>query len=77
MIALLEVKRGQVTGAGFIPCIINPQNQAVPVDPESTQGQRVVDYMREISDEVSLGTRYVLDGWMVGEHRVVRALPPQ
>ena len=77
LIALLEVRRGQITGAGFIPCIINPQNQAVPVDPESTQGRRVVDYMREISDEVSLGTRYVLDGWAVGEHRVVRALPSQ
>lgn len=75
LIGLLDVKAGHVVGAGFIPCVINSDNQAVPVDPESDEGRRVVDYMRSISDEVGLGTRYEVDGWRAAGCRVVRAMP--
>lgn len=74
-IALLEVSEGRIGGAGFLPCVINQRNQAVPVDPGSEEGRRVVRYVGEITEEVSLGTRYTGDGPIIAGWRTMRALP--
>ena len=34
-----------MTAAGFVPCMINGENHAVPVDAASPDGEAIVNYM--------------------------------
>jgi hypothetical protein len=62
-----------MTSAGFVPCLINEENHAVPLQPTSDDGQTVVHYMDLISEAACLRTRYELGSRQVGGYQVVTA----
>jgi poly-gamma-glutamate synthesis protein (capsule biosynthesis protein) len=45
MVAWADVTAGGVAEIGVIPCIINPDGQAVPLSAASDEGQRVLTYL--------------------------------
>jgi hypothetical protein len=45
MVAWADVTAGGVTEIGVIPCVINPQGQALPLSAASDEGQRVLKYL--------------------------------
>ena len=45
MVAWADVTAGGVTEIGVIPCVINPQGQALPLSATSAEGQRVLEYL--------------------------------
>jgi Bacterial capsule synthesis protein PGA_cap len=45
MVAWADISAGGVTGIGVIPCVINPQGQAVPLSADGEEGQRVLEYL--------------------------------
>ena len=65
---------GRMTAAGFVPCMINGDNHAVPVDPASPDGEAIVNYMREISRAAGLKTRYRCGERRVGDFGLVTAV---
>lgn len=63
---------GRAPGAiGLLPCLINGANQPEPVSADSETGARILDYMRKISAEVGLATRYDADGPVVAGLRSI------
>jgi hypothetical protein len=58
MVALCCYDGATLVSAGFVPCVINGANHAVPVAPESAEGRAVLRYMEEISSVAGLATRY-------------------
>ena len=74
MIAVCSFEGSGVTGASFVPCLIDPDNVPVPLDLDGEAGRRVVDYMRTITEQAELPTRYTPDGPSVGGYRSVRAV---
>jgi len=56
---------------GLLPCVINAANQPVPFAADSAEGQRVLDYVRQISEEAGLPTRYAADGPVVAGMRSI------
>ncbi|MBL8706721.1 MAG: hypothetical protein JNM30_17850 [Rhodospirillales bacterium] len=63
---------GKAPGAiGLLPCLINGENQPEPVAADSETGARILDYMRKISAEVGLATRYDADGPVVAGLRSI------
>ena len=75
MIAVCEF-HGRSTGrAGFIPCLINPANQPVPVMLDSNEGQRIIRYVQSISDEANLRTQYLAGDFTVGGFQAVTVAP--
>lgn len=56
--ARLELADGKLAGAGFIPAWINDQAQPAPLPPSDPRFDDVVDYMRAISAQAALATRY-------------------
>lgn len=59
MIAVAQFEGGVLSAAGFIPCLINQENHAVPLRLDSEDGGRVLHYMREITAAAGLSTQYV------------------
>lgn len=57
MVAWVKVDGGAVTGAGFLPAILNPEGQVVPLDPGTPEGAEVVAYVQQACDTQDLGTR--------------------
>jgi Bacterial capsule synthesis protein PGA_cap len=45
VVAWADVTAGGVREVGVVPCLINPQGQAVPLTPASADGQRVLRYL--------------------------------
>jgi capsule synthesis protein PGA_cap len=77
MIAVCAFRGGSLGDFGFIPCLINPANQPVPLELDSDEGQRVIRYMQSITDEAGLGTRYVAGDFAVAGFRVVKVASGQ
>jgi poly-gamma-glutamate synthesis protein (capsule biosynthesis protein) len=59
MIAVCRFRGARLQSFGFVPCLINGQNHAVPVDGASTQGHRVTGYVEQTSRQAGLATAYV------------------
>jgi poly-gamma-glutamate synthesis protein (capsule biosynthesis protein) len=59
MIAVAQFEGAALSAAGFIPCLINLENHAVPLPLDSGDGGRVLQYMREITAAAGLSTQYV------------------
>jgi Bacterial capsule synthesis protein PGA_cap len=73
MIATCEFEGTAVRRIGFIPCLINSSNQPIPLPLESREGTRVLDYMRGISADAGLTTRYEAGDFEIGGYRAVIA----
>ena len=73
MVALCAFDGRRLTSAGFVPCMINEENHAIPVQAASHDGQTVVQYMEQISEAAGLRTRYHQGDVQVGGFRVVTA----
>lgn len=68
----VQAFQGKSAGAvGLLPCLINGANQPVAVSADSEAGARILDYLRKISAEVGLATRYDADGPMVAGLRSI------
>lgn len=73
MIALVSAHAGRIEQVGFIPCLINPSNQAVPLTPDSPDGARVIEYMRLVTRDAGLNTTYEVGGAPIGGFQPVLA----
>jgi poly-gamma-glutamate synthesis protein (capsule biosynthesis protein) len=60
MIGDLRIGEDGAIDAGFVPCWIDEDARPVPLGPG--EGDRVVDYVRAITDEEGLPTRYAWQG---------------
>ena len=73
MVALCAFDGRRLTSAGFVPCMINEENHAIPVQAASHDGQTVVQYMEQIGEAAGLRTRYHQGDVQVGGFGVVTA----
>ncbi|XIA67507.1 CapA family protein [Bradyrhizobium sp. TZ2] len=48
----------QMASAGFFPCLINPDNHAIPLKQGDSRAQEIVDYMSKISADAGLQMSY-------------------
>ncbi len=58
----------------FVPCLINTENQPVPLTVGEARGEQVVDYVRAVTRLAKLPTDYVADGSEIGGYRTVVVL---
>ncbi len=59
MIALCEFRdAGSSRRIGFVPCLINADNQAVPLRSASADFHRIKAYVKQIGETTGLRTRY-------------------
>ncbi len=77
MIAIAAVDGARISEVGFIPCVINPANQAVPVSLDSEAGRAVLDYVELVTREAGHRTRYLPGGFRVGGFEVIVARPDE
>lgn len=73
MIAVAQFEGARLVAAGFVPCLINQENHAVPLHLESEDGQRVLQYMHQTTAAAGLTTQYV-PGEKVGGFQSVMAI---
>lgn len=74
-VAWVTVTDGKVDGAGFLPAILNPEGQVVPLDPGTPEGAEVVDYVQKGCDTQGLATRLEPGGVELAGLPTVRAVP--
>lgn len=75
-LALVTVADGAIAGAGFLPCMLNPEGEVFPVDLNSPEGREVVDYIRKGCTTQGLNARLETEGGIeLGGHPTVRVLP--
>ncbi|MFC7309218.1 CapA family protein [Streptomyces monticola] len=58
--------------AGFVPCVLGPDNSPRPVSAHSAEGARVIDYVEQGCREEGLATRFERDDEKVGDAFVTR-----
>ena len=75
MIAVARIEKHVIAEVGFIPCVINPANQAVPVALESPEGRAVLDYVELVTHEGGHKTRYAPSTTKVGGFTMIAAAP--
>ena len=73
MVAICCYDGVALTAAGFVPCVINGADHAVPVHAGSAEGQAVLRNMDEISRVAGLATRYRRSGRCVGGYELIAA----
>ena len=73
MIGLCMFDGADVADAGFIPCLIDRENNPVPLEQGTRDGRRVTAYMRRITQQARLPTRYSALGPNIGRFRTVLA----
>lgn len=61
-IARVELRGREVVNVGLIPCHVEPDGHPQPYAPTSERGSQIVEYLRRISAEEGLETRYELEG---------------
>lgn len=61
MIAYLEVVDGKIIKVGYLPCLINKQGIPELLKNDST-GQKVFDYIKNITEAADLNARFEWDG---------------
>lgn len=76
MLGWVRAEGGCIHSVGFVPCRLRPDGRVVAVDPESTEGAEVVEYVARCNRTQRLNGRLVIDGApVVGGHRSVQVLP--
>lgn len=58
MIALCDYRENELQRVGFVPCLINGENQAVPLRSASADFHRIKAYVESIGETAGLRTRY-------------------
>ena len=58
MVAICNFRGRDIQAAGFFPCLINQDNQAVPLQMNGDQARRLTSYVESIGNDVGLTTRY-------------------
>jgi poly-gamma-glutamate capsule biosynthesis protein CapA/YwtB (metallophosphatase superfamily) len=58
MVATCDFDGPELRSVGFVPCLLNGENHAIPLSPGCAQAREVLDYMRRITAEATLPTRY-------------------
>ncbi len=61
MIAVCGFRGARLASIGFVPCLIDGANHAVPYDARTPEGGQIVDYMVQISREAGLATDYAVE----------------
>jgi hypothetical protein len=65
-----------VSWFGFVPCILRPDGQVEPLDPASSDGWRVVEFVRAACDDFQLPVTVAPDeDERVGGMTAVRVAP--
>jgi hypothetical protein len=67
MVGICGFRGRSIEKVGLIPCLINTKNQPVPLSLDSSDGRRVLEYMRSITRDAGLTTRYEREGFFLGE----------
>lgn len=75
LVAIACVESGKIGDVGFVPCVINPKNQAVPVAADSPEGKAVVEYVELVTRLGGHATRYVKSDRKVGGFTMMSAVP--
>ena len=73
MIAVAQFEGAALLTAGFIPCLIDQYNHAVPLHLHREEGERVLQYMGQITAAAGFTTQY-LPGEKVGGFQVAMAI---
>ncbi len=58
VVAAVRFRGATLTAIGFIPCMIDQENQAQPIARGKQDAIRIVDYLQHVSDESGLHTKY-------------------
>jgi poly-gamma-glutamate capsule biosynthesis protein CapA/YwtB (metallophosphatase superfamily) len=58
MIAICDFRDNALQGTGFVPCLINGENQAMPLRTANPDFHRIKAYVESISTTAGLPTRY-------------------
>ena len=66
MIAVCRFRGSHMQSMGFVPCLIDEQNHAMPLDASRGEGARVASYVKQISQEVGLTTKYIEQEYGIG-----------
>ncbi|WP_102346259.1 CapA family protein [Bacillus sp. Marseille-P3661] len=61
IIAKVKVEDGEIIRTSFVPCIVNKKGQPV-VMKQDDEGQKVFDYMEQITSKAKLNAKYQWDG---------------
>lgn len=60
-VAWVTVDGGKLSGAGFVPCMLNREGQVYPVDGNSEEGRAVMDYVARGTREMKLNGAFAVD----------------
>lgn len=58
IVAACDFEGASMKSAGFLPCLINAENHAIPLKVGDPRAQEIIDYMSRISADVGLKTSY-------------------
>lgn len=61
IMAKIVVDNGRIGQVGFIPCIVNKEGKPVVVG-QKTGGEKVMDYMRDITEKAGFNTHFTWEG---------------
>ncbi len=70
-IAVCRMRGNAIAEIGLVPCLIDARNHPVPASADGETGRQILDYMRRISAEAGLATRYDADGPAVAGLRAI------
>jgi poly-gamma-glutamate capsule biosynthesis protein CapA/YwtB (metallophosphatase superfamily) len=73
MVGVCAFDDRRLMSVGFVPCMLNEENHAIPVKAASPEGQAIVQYMEQISETAGMRTRYHQSDLQVGRFQVVTA----
>ena len=71
MVGLCRFDGRDLARVCFVPCLINAENQPVPLTLDEERGKQVVDYVRSMTKLAELPTDYVEDCSVIGGYRTV------
>ena len=71
MVGLCRFDGRDLARVCFVPCLINEENQPVPLTLDEERGKQVVDYVRSMTKLAELPTDYVEDCSVIGGYRTV------
>lgn len=57
--AVIRMNGSTIEAVGFLPALIDQENEPVPVEPDSADGRRVIDYLKRCCEEELLPTTVI------------------
>jgi hypothetical protein len=71
MIATVEFDGADIVSTGFIPCTINGDNHALPLEASDPRAEAVVDQVRKATEIAELTTSYEITAGPLGAHVLI------